>query len=623
MKIISFNINGLRSVLGTDNNLDKFLLSLPEADIICVQETKINHSSYLTASLALLHHFHSYYSFHHDEYLFNKRLSSIGYAGVATFYRKQYITPIGFEEGFTTIFNPPSSLPPESVQHPFNITTDSTLLKSIDAESRCVLTYHENWVMVNTYCPNNADAADRQQYRRLFYGMLWKRLVSFLDQGLSVVWAGDINISYHPTDHCDYALEYGKLCQKHGYDVVEQKIREYIENFVESSDEIGEDDEFAPTTANNTQPGTQPIPSTSKSRYNLSLLSEFVTAFYAHNYHRRWLYRLLHLDEVAAKYHFRDSFRSLHPHAVHAYTCWNTLTNARQGNYGSRIDMIFVAGKLFDPSTSNLQESGMLSNIGGSDHCPIFVDIDIPTHSMGNYAVKAVVPWNLKHLNGQQRLADAFQKQQVLPRVIRDVDESSGRKDVNDAKLAGDSGKVNGSNSKPSKKQRISDFFGQSSSQKVSSGLTGDVIDMTQDDGGSNVFVMAASAEKVQTDNSAEGAKQVAVDECISSTDDKDLMGCQETLLEHPADEQTNTNSEVTSSVHSARSVVQQTPLCKKHREPCTIFTVNKKGPNRGRKFYLCSRPIGNAKDLHARCDHFEWYIPTKESSSLHAFLKK
>lgn len=31
-------------------------------------------------------------------------------------------------------------------------------------------------------------------------------------------------------------------------------------------------------------------------------------------------------------------------------------------------------------------------------------------------------------------------------------------------------------------------------------------------------------------------------------------------------------------------------PKCKFHQEPCTEYTVNKKGPNKGRRFFLCSK---------------------------------
>jgi AP endonuclease-2 len=48
-------------------------------------------------------------------------------------------------------------------------------------------------------------------------------------------------------------------------------------------------------------------------------------------------------------------------------------------------------------------------------------------------------------------------------------------------------------------------------------------------------------------------------------------------------------------------------PACAVHGEPCREWTVRKAGPNRGRQFYLCARPVGPPTDKEARCNHFEW----------------
>ncbi len=48
-------------------------------------------------------------------------------------------------------------------------------------------------------------------------------------------------------------------------------------------------------------------------------------------------------------------------------------------------------------------------------------------------------------------------------------------------------------------------------------------------------------------------------------------------------------------------------PSCPMHGEPGKLLTVNKSGPNKGRKFYTCSRPMGHATDREARCNFFKW----------------
>lgn len=49
-------------------------------------------------------------------------------------------------------------------------------------------------------------------------------------------------------------------------------------------------------------------------------------------------------------------------------------------------------------------------------------------------------------------------------------------------------------------------------------------------------------------------------------------------------------------------------PLCTAHKEPSKQFTVNKAGPNKGRKFYVCSRPVGHPTDPEAKCNFFKWH---------------
>lgn len=55
-------------------------------------------------------------------------------------------------------------------------------------------------------------------------------------------------------------------------------------------------------------------------------------------------------------------------------------------------------------------------------------------------------------------------------------------------------------------------------------------------------------------------------------------------------------------------------PRCKVHNEPCLERTVTKKGPNLGRVFYICSKPIG-PKDGPAHqlnCNYFQWKTTAK-----------
>ena len=52
-------------------------------------------------------------------------------------------------------------------------------------------------------------------------------------------------------------------------------------------------------------------------------------------------------------------------------------------------------------------------------------------------------------------------------------------------------------------------------------------------------------------------------------------------------------------------------PVCR-HGEPCKEYTVNKNNENKGRKFFLCNRPVGKGFDddtklTEFRCNFFQW----------------
>ena len=66
-----------------------------------------------------------------------------------------------------------------------------------------------------------------------------------------------------------------------------------------------------------------------------------------------------------------DTFRMLHPDDKDCYSWWSYKTFARERNVGWRIDYFFTTEGL----NSRVKESNMMTDIMGSDHCPIFLDI--------------------------------------------------------------------------------------------------------------------------------------------------------------------------------------------------------------------------------------------------------
>ena len=64
---------------------------------------------------------------------------------------------------------------------------------------------------------------------------------------------------------------------------------------------------------------------------------------------------------------FCDSFRELYPDKTGAYSWWSYMYNARANNAGWRIDYFLLSRRL----RPRLQESMILPEVMGSDHCPV------------------------------------------------------------------------------------------------------------------------------------------------------------------------------------------------------------------------------------------------------------
>jgi len=68
---------------------------------------------------------------------------------------------------------------------------------------------------------------------------------------------------------------------------------------------------------------------------------------------------------------FTDTFRYLYPDKKDAYTWWSYMMKAREKNIGWRIDYFLVSDRL----RPKIKDSVIHSEIFGSDHCPISLDI--------------------------------------------------------------------------------------------------------------------------------------------------------------------------------------------------------------------------------------------------------
>jgi len=69
---------------------------------------------------------------------------------------------------------------------------------------------------------------------------------------------------------------------------------------------------------------------------------------------------------------FTDTFRSLYPDTAGVYSWWSYRFNARKNNAGWRIDYFVVSDRFME----RVKDSQILTDVMGSDHCPVQLIID-------------------------------------------------------------------------------------------------------------------------------------------------------------------------------------------------------------------------------------------------------
>ena len=70
---------------------------------------------------------------------------------------------------------------------------------------------------------------------------------------------------------------------------------------------------------------------------------------------------------------FTDSFRFLYPDKENSYSWWSYMGHAREKNIGWRIDYFIVSNDI----NTKIKDAKIHSDIFGSDHCPVELDINL------------------------------------------------------------------------------------------------------------------------------------------------------------------------------------------------------------------------------------------------------
>lgn len=251
MKLISWNVNGIRACLG--KGFMDFFESV-NADIFAIQETKCQPEQVNIEA-------NGYYQFWNSA-------ERKGYSGVAVF----------------------SKLKPLNVTYGIGI-------EEHDHEGRVLTLEFEKFYFVACYTPNS-----KNELLRLDYRMEWedafRAYLLTLDKKKPVFFCGDLNVAHQEID---------------------------IKNPATNHKNAGFTDE-------------------ERGKFSILLDSGFT-----------------------------DSFRYLYPEQKDAYSWWSYRMRARERNVGWRIDYFCVSKRVKE----KISGSAIHSEILGSDHCPIEMEINL------------------------------------------------------------------------------------------------------------------------------------------------------------------------------------------------------------------------------------------------------
>ncbi|MFR8319031.1 MAG: exodeoxyribonuclease III [Catenibacillus sp.] len=251
MRMISWNVNGLRAVVG--KGFMEIFKAL-DADIMCLQETKLQEGQIELD----LPGYEQYWNYAQKK----------GYSGTAVFTRI----------------------------HPIRVT-NGLGIEAHDQEGRVITLEFENFYLVNVYTPNS-----KEKLARIDYRMQWeddfKAYLKHLEKTKPVVVCGDLNVANEEID---------------------------LKN-----------------------------PKTNRMNAGFS------------DQEREKIKALLGDG-------FIDTYRFFYPQKEGAYSWWSYRFNARKNNAGWRIDYFLVSECLKD----RLVGADILSDIYGSDHCPVELGIHL------------------------------------------------------------------------------------------------------------------------------------------------------------------------------------------------------------------------------------------------------
>ncbi|OZJ05860.1 hypothetical protein BZG36_00866 [Bifiguratus adelaidae] len=614
MRILTWNINGIRTLIQyypwSIKKSYKEVLEELNADIVCFQETKITRAK-LSGEIALIPGFDAYMTFTKVKQ---------GYSGVATYVR-QPLMPIAAEEGITGILFDETKPNARRVGHYPEGYTDDDLL-AIDSEGRCVIVEFDMFVLLNLYCPHES-SEERLPYKLLFNAYMEKRVRLLLKAGKNVIVAGDINIAHLEIDHCEPQTS----MKNYGIDhYLDHPARKWFDNFLSPKGPMVDfcrqhhPHRKGMYTCWNTKLNCRPANYGTRIDYilgNSELLPWVQHAVIEPD--------IMGSDHCPVAIELREEIEQLDL-VTNEKTIWR-LRDRLEGPPGAEVPALCTKHmdeyshkqrklhNFFSTSTlAQTQATPSDEDDSPSSEVPT-PNVMFPSPPGTNAPPETVTPTAITarttvekgDVVGPQDGAIETSAHKSANGPKRKSIASSGKSETKETKKG---------SRKMSAQPSLTAFFKSSSSQ-----IKDEKSGQSQADQGpesENKLSHPVSPKPHSDPETASSIPAEAPDDALNwlPTSISDQY-----LASSSIDELQNfsiaTNDDETKSKWETLFRKKPPPLCKVHGEPCKEYTVNKPGPNHGRKFWLCSRLVGpeyvdtpnggRVRNYESRCNYFEW----------------
>jgi len=178
MKLYSWNVNGIRSVLRKNSFIS--FIEAEQPDILCIQETKAQPGE----AVVDLPEYYEYWN----------SADKKGYSGTAIFSK---IKPLCLLHGL-----------PADIQIKYDMTGDG--YGDPNTEGRVLVAEYDRFYLVTVYTPNAKEDLSRIPLRQNHWDPAFLEYCTYLEQSKPVVFCGDLNVAHTELDLAHPAANRGK-----------------------------------------------------------------------------------------------------------------------------------------------------------------------------------------------------------------------------------------------------------------------------------------------------------------------------------------------------------------------------------------------------------------------------